>query len=59
MSRRLQPLPQRKLEIDRTANSDVTVRSMSAEEHERQAAAKPRDRDFMTWKPNRRKEVGD
>ncbi|MGO4181831.1 hypothetical protein AB4Z17_11665 [Paenibacillus sp. TAF43_2] len=59
MSRRLQPLPQRKLDVDRKANSDVEVRQMTAEEHEKQAAAKPRERDVMTWKPTRRKEVGD
>lgn len=59
MSRRLQPLPQRKLDVDRKANSDVEIRQMTAEELERQAAAKPRERDFMSWSGRKRKEVGD
>jgi hypothetical protein len=59
MTRRLQPLPQRKLDIDRKANSDIEVRQMTAEELERQAAAKPRKRNFMSWSGRKRKEVGD
>ncbi|OBZ15147.1 hypothetical protein A7975_32590 [Bacillus sp. FJAT-26390] len=59
MSRRLQPLPQRKLEVDRRANSDIDVRQMTTAELERQAAAKPRERDFKSWSGRKRKEVGD
>ncbi|WP_138751765.1 hypothetical protein [Paenibacillus sinopodophylli] len=59
MSRRLQPLPQPKLETDQKPNSEVTVRKMTDEEYAQKAAVKPRERDVMAWKPTRRKEVGD
>ncbi|MCA0754859.1 hypothetical protein KP806_07340 [Paenibacillus sp. N4] len=59
MSRRLRPVPRRKLDIDRAANTEVKVRQMSDEERKRQAENKPREREFMTWAARPRKEVGD
>lgn len=59
MSRRLQPVPRRKLDIDRKANSDIAVRQMTDEEREQQARIEPRERDIMTWSGRKRKEVGD
>lgn len=59
MSRRLQPVPRPKLDIDNKANSDIVVRNMTDEEHAKSAEVKPKERDFMSWKPTKRKEVGD
>ncbi|OMF35224.1 hypothetical protein BK133_10960 [Paenibacillus sp. FSL H8-0548] len=59
MSRRLQPVPRPKLDIDRKANSDIAVRQMTDEEHAQKAEIKPKERDFMSWSGRKRKEVGD
>lgn len=59
MSRRLRPVPRPKLDVDRAANTDVEVRKMTDQELEQQGRIKPKERDFMAWKPTRRKEVGD
>lgn len=59
MSRRLQPLPRPKLDIDRKANSDVAVRNMTDEEHAVKDQIKPKERDFISWSGRKKKEVGD
>lgn len=59
MSRHLQPLPRRKLDIDCKANSDILVRQMTDEERQQKSEVKPRERDTMTWSGRKRKEVGD
>lgn len=44
MTRRLRPIPHPKLEIERKANSEVTVRQMTEDELKREK--KPSERDF-------------
>lgn len=58
MSRRLRPLPRPKLDIDRKANSEVTVRQMTVEERQR-LMEQSRRQDFMAWVPQPRREIGD
>ncbi|MGG1638282.1 hypothetical protein [Paenibacillus sp. NRS-1760] len=59
MSRRLQPVPRPKLDIDRKANSDIVIRQMTSEEREQKEKIAPKDKNIMVWKPTKRKEVGD